>query len=124
MDASCPSNEPFVASLKSVAAGATTVIGVANATGKHLVAAPDSFATKTTLVYAEVSVDITRQLLGPKLPAHLIVYLPGGSVDGKHTEVHSVLESAWAPDGQFFGTVYPSPAFPGAYAMEALPLDD
>ncbi len=122
IDGSCPSNEPFVDSLNSVAAGATTVIGVAKATGQHVAAKPDSFATETTVIYAEVSVDVQQELLGPKLPSRLTVYLPGGSMDGTRTTVTSILESAWATDGKFFGTVYPSAAFPGEYTMEVLPL--
>lgn len=118
----CAADEPFVGSLRSVSKGATTVTGVARATGRHATAMSDSFATGDPMVFTEVSVQITRQLIGPHLPSRLTVQLDGGQTDGRRTEVSATLESAWAVDGAFFGTVFPSPAFPGQYRMEVLPL--
>lgn len=123
IDGSCPSNEPYALSLKSVSDSSTTIVGVANATGKHVVASPDSFASKTQVVYAEVAITVERQLLGPKLPDRINVYLPGGSIDGFKTTATSILESAWGSDGRFFGTIYPDTAVDGGYHMDVLPLD-
>lgn len=118
----CPANEPFIDSLRSVSKGATTVTGVARATGRHATAMQDSFATGDPMVFTELSVQITSQLIGPHLPDRLTVQLDGGQTDGRSTEVSATLESAWAVDGAFFGTVVPSPAFPGQYTMEVMPL--
>ncbi len=122
IDGSCPGHEPYVRALKSVSDSATTIVGVATATGRQVVASPDAFATKTQVVFAEVTVTVERQLLGPKLPRQIKVYLQGGSVGRLRTTVSSILEGAWAVDGRFFGTVSPGTAVVGSYDMNVLPL--
>lgn len=123
LDGSCPSGEPLATSLTSIAATASTVTGVAALTGKTMTATAGNHSSAgNPVVYTEVAITVSRPLIGPRLPEKLVVYLPGGTLDAMETTVAPLLQSGWAPDGTFFGTIAPSDVFPGAYTMEVLPL--
>lgn len=122
IDGSCASNQPLVMGLKNMSATSSTVVGSITVTGKRTLGKADSFDTGGSTVYNELSVKVERRFAGPEVPAEFTAYLPGGTLGNDTTEVSSVLESAWATDGRFFGTVTPSSSTAGGYAIEALPV--
>lgn len=105
VDADCGgSPTPFLEQVRErVTSGTSVVTGRLKLTGE----VSDSIeGSDSDIPYTKVDLTSVEVLAGGAVPTSVTAHILGGTKDGVVTTISREVQTSWAPDGQFFGTLH------------------